>query len=273
MPRLIVVDSVTHLGTEAHQAIAIAGSHCGIYAAYYAARAGVRAVILNDAGIGRDGAGIAGLDYLNALGIPAAAISHLSARIGNGADTERRGILSAVNEAATRLEIRPGQTTADAARTLVERAPAATTSAPPRREARIPLLPQDEYGPAVALLDSAALIDAQDKDQIVVTGSHGGLVGNRPESAAKIDVFAALFNDADVGIDGAGITRLPVLDRRGIAAATVSAWSARIGDGRSIYEDGIVSHINETARHHGGAVGITTRDFVDRMRQAGKERP
>ena len=37
------------------------------------------------------------------------------------------------------------------------------------------------------------------------------------------------FNDAGIGKDSAGIGRLPLLQRRGIAALTVSAHSARIG--------------------------------------------
>ena len=46
-------------------------------------------------------------------------------------------------------------------------------------------------------------------------------------------MFAAVYNDADFGVDDAGISRLPALDARGIAGACVSAWSARIGDGQS----------------------------------------
>ena len=118
-----------------------------------------------------------------------------------------------------------------------------------------PPAPGRPDGPAVSLLDSASAVAASDCGQIIVTGSHGGLLGGRPETASKIDVFAALYNDADIGIDGAGVTRLPALDARGIAGATVSAWSARIGDGRSTYEDGFVSRVNESARRCGGAKG------------------
>ena len=64
------------------------------------------------------------------------------------------------------------------------------------------------------------------------------------------------------GIDEAGVTRLPALDARGIAAATVTAASARIGDARSTYEDGIVSRVNHRAAALGAAPGIGARDFV-----------
>lgn len=51
---MIVADSVTTLPATARGAALLSGSHGGNYAAYLAARAGVRAVILNDAGVGRD---------------------------------------------------------------------------------------------------------------------------------------------------------------------------------------------------------------------------
>ena len=50
-------------------------------------------------------------------------------------------------------------------------------------------------------------------------GSHGALLGGKPETAIKIPVFAALYNDADFGIDDAGIARLPVLEARGISTS------------------------------------------------------
>ena len=44
-------------------------------------------------------------------------------------------------------------------------------------------------------------------------------------------VPASLFNDAGFGVDRAGAACLPLLDSDGIAAATVAADSACIGDG------------------------------------------
>jgi hypothetical protein len=78
---ILIADSITRIGAEAMGAVVVNGSHGGLYAAYLAAKLGVAAAIFNDAGVGRDRAGIAGLDYLAALGIPAAAVGHLTARI------------------------------------------------------------------------------------------------------------------------------------------------------------------------------------------------
>ena len=94
-----------------------------------------------------------------------------------------------------------------------------------------------------------------DAGQIVVTASHGALVGGNAAMALQVDAFAAVFSDAGVGIDDAGITRLPALDSRGIAGLAVSAASARIGDAASVYDDGIVSHVNDTAQRLGARAG------------------
>ncbi len=110
------------------------------------------------------------------------------------------------------------------------------------------------------------MVEPADAGQIVVTGSHGGLLASLPGLVLQVDALAALFNDAGIGIDQAGITRLPALDRRGIAAATVDAMSARIGDGLSTLRDGVISHANETARRLGAGPGMTARAWVERLR-------
>jgi hypothetical protein len=62
---ILLVDSVNYLDSAAQGNVVIASSHGGTYAAYKAAAIGARAVILNDAGIGRQDAGISCLDYWN----------------------------------------------------------------------------------------------------------------------------------------------------------------------------------------------------------------
>ena len=122
--------------------------------------------------------------------------------------------------------------------------------------------------PQVWALDSASLVLPEHRTTIVVTGSHGGLLGGNPETAVKYDVLGALFNDAGIGKDEAGVSRLPALDTRGIAAATVAATSARIGDARSTYADGVVSRLNRRAAALGLREGISAQDFVATLRRA-----
>ena len=130
---MIVADSVTTLPATARGAVLLSGSHGGTYAAYLAARAGVRAVILNDAGVGRDRAGIGGLALLDTIGMAAATISHRSARIGDGEDGRQRGVISHVNRHASALGVKAGMPAADALLLMHERASPPTANLRHRR--------------------------------------------------------------------------------------------------------------------------------------------
>jgi hypothetical protein len=265
---IVTADSITRIGAEAKDAVVVNGSHSGVYAAYLAAKLGVLAAIFNDAGIGRNRAGVAGLGYLADLGIPAAAVGHMTARIGDGADMLARGVVSEANPLAVALGCHAGMACHDAARALTEAA-AGRREPPPALESVFLLIGDP---PAAWALDSASAVGPEHLGAIVVTGSHGGLLGGRPETALKYDAVAALFNDAGIGIDEAGVTRLPALAARGIAAATVAAASARIGDARSTYEDGILTRVNSCAAALGIAPGIDARAFVAIVRRAMADR-
>ncbi len=271
MPELapiLTADSITRIGSEAAGAVVVNGSHGGIYAAYLAGKLRVAAAIFNDAGVGRDQAGVAGLDYLEGFGIPGAAIGHGTARIGDGPDMMARGLVTFANASARALGCRPGMACRDAA-ALLQRAAPGGREPPAEREGAFVLVPD---APTVWALDSASLVGADHVGTVVVTGSHGGLLGGRPDTALKYDALAALFNDAGIGIDEAGVTRLPALDARGIAAGTVAAASARIGDARSTYEDGVLSRVNSRAAALGLAPGMTAREFVAVTRRVAAER-
>jgi hypothetical protein len=261
---VLTADSITRVGAEAAGAVVVNGSHGGIYAAYVAAKLRVAAAVFNDAGVGRDQAGIAGLDYLAGLGIPAAAVGHQTARIGDGPDIMARGIVTHANSPAIAIGCQPGLACRDAAAALQQAGPS-LREPPPALEAAFLLIDEP---PAVWALDSASLVGAEHVGAVVVTGSHGGLLGGRPDTALKSDALAALFNDAGIGIDEAGVTRLPALDGRGIAAGTVAAAGARIGDARSTYEDGILTRVNPRAAAMGIGPGMTAREFVEIVRRA-----
>src|SRR5438477_8790591 len=262
---IVVADSITRVDEAAAQgAVVVNASHGGIYAAYLAAKFKAAAAIFNDAGVGRDRAGIAGLDYLQDLGVPAATIGHDTARIGDGADMMARGVITHANALAETLGCRAGMSCRDAAAALQAAEPA-RRAPPPALEAAFLLI---EEAPQVWALDSASVVAPEHREAIVLTGSHGALLGGRPETALKYDVRAAFYNDAGIGVDMAGVSRLPALDARGIAAATVAAESARIGDARSTYEDGILSRVNASAAALGLRDGVSAREFVAGLRRA-----
>lgn len=209
-----VLDSITKLAPEDAGRVVIAGSHGGSYAAYCAARGRVRAVVLNDAGVG----------WEQAAGM-------------------------AVAQAALRL--------ADARM--------APTQPAPRKEARCILATAADGTPRVVGADSVSLLGPADDGLIAVTASHGERLAGLASDGVRAEPRLVTFNDAGIGKDSAGIGRLPLLQQRGIAALTVSAHSARIGDARSCFEDGVVSSANARARDLGCRVGTPLKTFIDAL--------
>lgn len=264
-PQPAVADSITELGSDHRGAVAVVASHGGRYTASVAMTLGLRGLICNDAGVGCAGAGIQALSMLDEIGLAVAALGYLTGRIGDGADCYRNGVITSVNNSAEVLGCRVGQTVREAARLMIAAEPVA-----PRQgfstESRFRLDTEDTAVPVWGI-DSASLARDTDRGAILVTGSHGALLGNRPHTALKAPARAALFNDAGGGPDGRGRTRLPVLDERGIAAVTVSASSAVIGSARSTYEDGLVSFANLRAAEHGARPGMPAAAFVELVRR------
>ena len=253
--RLVVADSVTALGPEARGAVLVTGSHCGMIAVHYAFAAGVHAAVFNDAGRGLDDAGIAGVVALDGAGMAAAAVSHASARVAVAADTLARGVISYANATAASF----GVTERMGCREAVERLRLASMPSgrlPRQHEARTLLEPGGASAAPIVALDSIGGVRPDDAGAVLVIGSHGGLHGGDPASALPVDAAGAFFHDAGRGVDDAGTSRLPVLDGRGMPAATVDYRSARIGDARSIWATGTLSCVNLAAARRGLAIGM-----------------
>jgi hypothetical protein len=256
-------ESVTQLEDVAGKVL-VAGSHGGVIAASLGATAGAHALILNDAGLGLDRAGIAGLAWLEEIGMAAAAVDCRTARIGDGADMLARGVISHANVYAARCGVVAGQSCNEAAGRLRTALPARVKPSP-YQEGRWRVREGGDATPEVWALDSIGKVTPDDAGRVLIIGSHGALHGGRAESALPVDARAAVFHDAGVGADRIGISRLPVLARRGIPAATVAADSARIGDGRSLWGTGILSHVNAAAAALGAVAGMSAIQFADQI--------
>ncbi len=107
--RLRVIDSITELCAADAGCVAVSGSHGGVSAARVAMAVRPALSVFNDAGVGRDAAGLAGLALLQANGLAACCVAHTSARIGEAHSTLNDGIISHANELAGRLDIQAGQ--------------------------------------------------------------------------------------------------------------------------------------------------------------------
>lgn len=110
------------------------------------------------------------------------------------------------------------------------------------------------------LVDSITEAIGPGAGRLVVSGSHGGISAGR--FAVQAGVRLAVFNDAGVGLDRAGIAGLDHLQQHGIAGCTVSHHSARIGEARSTLDDGVISHVNDAASALGARPGLRLKDWL-----------
>lgn len=107
-PALVLLDSVTQVEFGHAGQLVVTGSHGGASVVPYARAVRAWLYAFNDAGVGKDGAGITALDLLDVDGIAAVAVAHTSARIGEALDTWEHGEVSHLNAAARRLGLQSG---------------------------------------------------------------------------------------------------------------------------------------------------------------------
>jgi hypothetical protein len=117
--RAVLMDSISLVTADNAGDVVVSASHGGVSSAEYALRHHLGGVFFNDAGVGKDRAGIAALEALDRRGVPAAVVSHTSARIGDARDTWDNGRLSHVNAAAARRGLAGGQPVSEAAQRLL----------------------------------------------------------------------------------------------------------------------------------------------------------
>ncbi|MFY8103481.1 MAG: hypothetical protein ACOVK6_05220 [Ramlibacter sp.] len=103
------MDSITKVAPQDEGAIVVSASHGGLSSGEFALEVPLRIVFFNDAGVGKDEAGIAALSMLEDRQVAGGTVSHMSARIGDSQDMWDRGVVSHVNARARALGIAPGQ--------------------------------------------------------------------------------------------------------------------------------------------------------------------
>lgn len=262
----VALDSVTELNEHHRGAHVIVGSHGGLATGVAAAQTGVRSLVFNDAGIGLDRAGVASLQILDDLGVPAASVSSASARIGDVKDMLARGLISGANCIARELGVARDLEVAKALTCLESHSGVSFVSVSPDLPdvdfERIELKFADR---AVVLCDSASQIEPCDAGRIIVTGSHGGVPGLDPTRACRANVALVFFNDAGIGIDDAGVTRLPALDVRGIPAGCVDCMKSKIGSARSTFDTGVITVVNQNAEAIGLEPGLTVKAAIQKF--------
>lgn len=123
-----------------------------------------------------------------------------------------------------------------------------------------PRMVWEHAGIRVLIADSISFASGEHAGQVIVTGSHGGTSAG--EYARTFGLAVMVCNDAGIGKNQAGIAGLKEVDARGIVGIAAGHTSARIGDGRDVWEHGVVTFANETARSRGVRCGLPVKDEI-----------
>ncbi len=232
--------------------VCVNSSYCGVLPARFVAEHRPRAAIGMDCGVGPEGSAIAGLWYLEALGIPAAVADVMTAHLGDGVHLYHHGVVSFVNQLALDCGVTPGMTVRDAAAALLENDPEVAAASEITNRTVMEKTPE---GRCVVVTDSIAFGTSEDTDRnVLVTAGHTGrsavpyLLRCRP--------FGFICSDGGRGMDDSGMAGLYLVEADGLAGATVDAHRARMGSGLSHYQDGIISAANRHALAAGVEIGM-----------------
>jgi hypothetical protein len=213
-----------------------------------------RAVIGFDGGVGPLGANIAGLWYYEALNIPAAAVDVMTIILGDGVDVYDNGLVSFVNRPAADCGVVPGMPAREAAQHMLEHEPGQPTA---YQVTNRRVLYQSPEGRQVVVTDSIVFGTEADRRNILVTAGHTGRSGAR--HIIHVRPYGFICSDGGRGKNDSGMAGLTLTNDAGIAGATVDAKLARMGDGMSTYEDGVISAANALALDCGVSVGMSAQ--------------
>ena len=252
--RIMAMDSAYDVDeTNRTKDVCINSSYCGVLPARFIAEHKPRAAIGMDCGIGPAGSAIAGLWYLEALGVPSAVADVMSAHLGNGVHLYENGIISFANQLAIDCGIYPGMTVREAALLLLENDPESQAAAEVTNRT---VMETADDGRQVIATDSIAFGTEEDTGRnVLVTAGHTGR--SAVPYLLKCRPWGFICSDGGRGMDDSGIAGLQIVEPEGLAGATVDAKIARMGSGLSHYHDGVISAVNKLAEDRGVEIGMS----------------
>ncbi|MBW0088363.1 hypothetical protein I4I73_11325 [Pseudonocardia sp. KRD-184] len=255
--RVVTMDSARYVDARnTDRDVVVPASYIGVLPARMVAIHRPRGVIGHDACVGKDGAGIAGLWYLEALGIPAATADGMTADMGNGEDLYRSGVVKHVNYVAETCGVKAGMTVAEAADVLLDNEPTDTTVG---NKVRREVVETHGSGRRVVVTDSIVWAYPEDEDtSVLVTAGHTGRSGAKFLLEAR--PWGFICHDGGMSKNRSGIAGLVTADEAGLAGACIDGTTAPIGDAFLGYEMGLISAHNEAAARRGVAVGMTVKE-------------
>lgn len=254
--RIVALDSAADILPENEgRDVLVTASYIGVLPARLVHDHLPRAVVGFDGGVGPEGTAIAGLWYYEALNVPAAAADAMTVILGDGVDVYKNGRISFVNRPAADCGVTVGMPVNEAARLMLDNEPGKPTA---YQVTNRRVMYENPEGRKIVVTDSIVFGTEEDKRNILVTAGHTGRSGAR--HIIKVHPFGFICSDGGRGRNDSGMAGLPICNAEGIAGATVDAHKARMGDGMSTYEDGIISAANDLALACGVKIGMTARE-------------
>lgn len=254
--RIMAMDSAYDVGSDNRDRdVVINASYCGVLPARFIAEMRPRGAIGVDCAVGPAGASVAGLWYLEALNIPAAAADVATVRLGDGVDLYAQGKISFANRPAMDCGVVPGMRVQDAARAMLDGTPRSPSASDVTNRT---VMQTNQDGRQVICTDSIAFGLPEDVRNVLVTAGHTGR--SAVPYLLRVRPHGFVCSDGGKGREDAGVAGLFMVEREGLAGATVDARIARMGEGLSSYHDGIISAANALAKAAGVEVGMTAAE-------------
>lgn len=270
---VVLLDSLGDLKLDNTSSILVCGSHCGDNGTFARKLKSchVKAVFLNNAGIGKNQAGISGLAHYHAEHILACAVDHNSAEIGIARDTWDSGIISHTSIQAKEAGIKVGDSVKEAVSKIINSIAStpeykyvvSPANAEKEDTSKADLKKQTQTqvdGVKITVTDSITFLTGKNSGEIVVCGSHGGLSAGH--YALKHGLKAVFFNDAGIGKNNAGVKSLGLLNDAGILACAVNCMSAEIFNGQDSLDNGIISVCNTLANSRNIKENMTVKEAI-----------
>jgi len=259
---IVIMDSARWVdGRNTGTDVVVPASYIGVLPARMVAIHRPRGVIGHDACVGKDGAGIGGLWYLEALGIPAATADGMTAEMGNGRDLYESGVLSHVNYPAERCGLRPGMSVREAAFLLRD---VDSSDVEVGNKIRREIVEEHPSGRRIVVTDSIVwALPEDEKVSVLVTAGHTGRSGAK--FLLEADPYAFICHDGGMSKNRSGITGLDTTAAVGLPGACIDGNTAPIGDAFRAWDEGRISAANEPALALGVEIGMSVADAARRL--------
>jgi hypothetical protein len=193
--------------------------------------------------------------------VPVASVDVLSAETSNGRST-LLGKISRANTQARALGVFPGQIAWEAA-AMLAKAPAGHSIPTPLGVEDAPVVVETTPFGRIWATPGSTSIREKIPNDIFCSGANSSRVFS--DGALRMAAKGAIANDAGVAMNKSAVEGVFLLAAQGVPAASVSTMSARLGEGLSTWNDGVISVVNDFAAKLGVKVGMTAQDAARAM--------